>query len=264
MRYRSRPGDHSSMRPVRLQNLPFRLSWRLRRWAAIAGHAAPWIAGGLERPDRQQRYSRSVDVRGWVSAPADRPVAVDVRLGDSQLQRLALTPAPGAPAPARPRPLDVRRGDPARARAVAGRGCGSSRRRGGLACRRSRVLGIMRTGARPAWRQAAAACRLRRGLGRGRDDALGRCSSRSPAPPIRRRWPRAAAAPPTTWRARPAIRATRYRARDRLRRRPASAPACAPAAVARWIGADVLGARCCGHAAQPRWPDSAQRVARAR
>jgi SAM-dependent methyltransferase len=87
------------MRPVRLQNLPFRLSWRLRRWAATRS-AAPWIAGGLERPDRQQRYSRSVDVRGWVSAPADRPVAVDVRLGDTTLRRLALTPAPGAPAPA--------------------------------------------------------------------------------------------------------------------------------------------------------------------
>jgi hypothetical protein len=78
------------MRPVRLQNLPFRLSWRLRRWAATRS-AAPWIAGGLERPDRQQRYSRSVDVRGWVSGPADRPVAVDVRLGDTTLQRLALT-----------------------------------------------------------------------------------------------------------------------------------------------------------------------------
>ena len=98
MRYRS-PRGTSFMRPVRLQNLPFRLSWRLRRWAATRS-AAPWIAGGLERPDRQQRYSRSVDVRGWVSAPADRPVAVDVRLGDTTLRRLALTPAPGAPAPA--------------------------------------------------------------------------------------------------------------------------------------------------------------------
>ena len=87
------------MRPIRLQNLPVRLSWRLRRWAA-SRHAAPWIAGGVERPDRVQRYSRSVDVRGWVSAPADRPVTVDVWLGDSMLQRLALTPTPGAAAPA--------------------------------------------------------------------------------------------------------------------------------------------------------------------
>jgi SAM-dependent methyltransferase len=87
------------MRPIRLQNLPVRLSWRLRRWAA-SRHAAPWIAGGVERPDRVQRYSRSVDVRGWVSAPADRPVTVDVWLGDSMLQRLALTPTPDAAAPA--------------------------------------------------------------------------------------------------------------------------------------------------------------------
>jgi hypothetical protein len=83
----------------RFRNLPFRVSWRLRRWAATRS-AAPWIAGGLERPDRRQRYSRSVDVRGWVSAPADRPAAVDVWLGDTTLQRLVLTPAPGAPAPA--------------------------------------------------------------------------------------------------------------------------------------------------------------------
>ena len=83
----------------RFQNLPFRCSWRVRRWAATRS-AAPWIAGGLERPDRQQRFSRSVDVRGWVSAPAGRHVAVDVWLGDTTLQRLVLTPAAGAPAPA--------------------------------------------------------------------------------------------------------------------------------------------------------------------
>ncbi len=84
---------------VRTHDLPFRLSWRLRRWAA-ARTAAPWIAGGLERPDRKQRYAWSVDVRGWVSAPEGRRVAVDVRVGNTTLQRLPLTPSPAAPAPA--------------------------------------------------------------------------------------------------------------------------------------------------------------------
>jgi ubiquinone/menaquinone biosynthesis C-methylase UbiE len=79
----------------RVQDLPFRVTWRLRRWSA-ARAAAPWISGALERPDRKQRYSRSVDVRGWVSAPAERPVAVDVWLGDTKLRRLDLSATPGS------------------------------------------------------------------------------------------------------------------------------------------------------------------------
>ena len=83
----------------RVQDLPFRVTWRLRRWSA-ARAAAPWMDGGLERPDRKQRYSRSVDVRGWVSAPAGRPVAVDVWLGDTKLRRLDLAATPGSTQPA--------------------------------------------------------------------------------------------------------------------------------------------------------------------
>ncbi|MEO5822195.1 MAG: class I SAM-dependent methyltransferase [Vicinamibacteraceae bacterium] len=86
-------------RLARAHDLPFRVSWRLRRWAA-ARAAAPSIAGGLERPDRKQRYSRSVDVRGWVSVPEGRRAAVDVLVGHTRLQRLPLTPTPGAPVPA--------------------------------------------------------------------------------------------------------------------------------------------------------------------
>jgi ubiquinone/menaquinone biosynthesis C-methylase UbiE len=82
---------------AKLPDLPFRVSWRLRRWAA-ARSAAPWIAGGIERPDRRQRFSRSVDVRGWVASPADRSVAVDVWLDGARLQRLPLTPAAGGAA----------------------------------------------------------------------------------------------------------------------------------------------------------------------
>jgi len=87
------------LRRLRTPDLAFRLSWRLRRWAA-ARTAAPWIAGGVERPDRKQRYSRSVDVRGWIAAPPDRPVVVDVWAGGTHLSRLPLTPV-AASAPAR-------------------------------------------------------------------------------------------------------------------------------------------------------------------
>jgi ubiquinone/menaquinone biosynthesis C-methylase UbiE len=79
----------------RVQDLSFRATWRLRRWSA-ARAAAPWMDGALERPDRKQRYSRSVDVRGWVSAPAERPVAVDVWLGATKLRRLDLALSPGS------------------------------------------------------------------------------------------------------------------------------------------------------------------------
>jgi SAM-dependent methyltransferase len=87
------------VRLVRARDLPFKVSWRLRRWAA-ARAAAPWITGGIERPDRRQRFSRTVDVRGWVAAPVDRPVTVDVWVNGTRLQRLPLTPAAAGAAPA--------------------------------------------------------------------------------------------------------------------------------------------------------------------
>ena len=40
-----------------------------------------------------------MDVRGWVSAPEGRRLAVDVLVGKTRLQRLPLTLSPGAPAP---------------------------------------------------------------------------------------------------------------------------------------------------------------------
>ena len=62
-------GSRRPMRAIRLKNLPFRLSWRLRTWQAHR-KSVDWIQGIVERPDRLQRYSRSVDVRGWVTSPA--------------------------------------------------------------------------------------------------------------------------------------------------------------------------------------------------
>jgi SAM-dependent methyltransferase len=81
---------------ARRRELPFRASWRLRRWLADRG-TDPRIQGGLERPDRRQRFSRTVDVRGWVSAPKGVPVAVDVWIGGRSVRRLALTPSPDPP-----------------------------------------------------------------------------------------------------------------------------------------------------------------------
>jgi len=67
---------------ARRRDLPFRVSWRLRRWLADRG-ADGRIQGVLERPDRRQRFSRTVDVRGWVSAPRDVPVSVEAWIGDA-------------------------------------------------------------------------------------------------------------------------------------------------------------------------------------
>jgi ubiquinone/menaquinone biosynthesis C-methylase UbiE len=80
------------MRSVRLKNLPFRLGWRLRVWQGRR-RSVDWIQGGLERPDRLQRYSRSVDVRGWVSTPQGRRVKVGAWLGRTKLQDLPLIPS---------------------------------------------------------------------------------------------------------------------------------------------------------------------------
>jgi len=84
------------MRAIRLKNLPFRLSWRLRTWQAHR-KSVDWIQGIVERPDRLQRYSRSVDVRGWVTTPQGRPVGVGVWLGGVKLQDLPLVPSADAP-----------------------------------------------------------------------------------------------------------------------------------------------------------------------
>jgi len=83
---------------ARRRDLPFRVSWRLRRWLADRG-ADGRIQGVLERPDRRQRFSRTVDVRGWVSAPRDVAVSVDAWIGGRRVRRLTLTPAAGGAAP---------------------------------------------------------------------------------------------------------------------------------------------------------------------